>query len=134
MEVAAIIGAIILALLIGAMFYYGFKARGPWGSFWPLVLVLFLVMTITAIWVQPIGPVWWWGVAWLDLFIIGLLIALLLSAATPTASDRERHRRYYGTRRATDEEAGAGAAVAIGLIFWVLIIFFLLAAITGLIF
>lgn len=29
-EVTEFIGALIIAFIIGAIFYYGFKRRGPW--------------------------------------------------------------------------------------------------------
>lgn len=33
MEWAELVGAIIVALLIGAVFYFGFKNTGPWALF-----------------------------------------------------------------------------------------------------
>lgn len=114
-----LIGGIIIALLLAAVFYYGFKITGPWGTFWTFLLVLIIGIWMVAALAEPVGPLWW-GVAWLDLFVIGLLFALLLVAATPTERDRRRYKEYYGT---TDEET-ASSAVAVGIWFWVMILVF----------
>ncbi|MGK7389677.1 MAG: hypothetical protein ACNS60_04975 [Candidatus Cyclobacteriaceae bacterium M2_1C_046] len=126
MEWAEIIGAIVIALVIGAIFYYGFKSTGPWGSFWAFFLVLFFIIWIAAIATDPYGPVYW-GIAWFDFFIIGLLFALLLAAATPSRVDRRRYREYYTTTPEAEEEAGR-TAVAIGVWFWAMIILFIIIA------
>lgn len=83
MVAGEIIAIIVVALLITAVFSYGFRSRGPWGTFWTFFLVLLLGIWLVAIWIQPIGPVWY-RIAWVDLLFVGLLFALLLAASTPT--------------------------------------------------
>lgn len=128
MEWVEIIGAIVVALIIGAIFYYGFKSSGPWGTFWAFFLVLFFIIWIAALATDPYGPVYW-GIAWFDLFIIGLLFALLLAAATPTRADRSKYREYYTTTPEAEEEAAGKTAVAIGIWFWAMIILFIVIAV-----
>lgn len=95
MEVlGGVLGAILIAIFISAIFYFALNARGPWGSLWTFFLVLLLVVWAASLWVRPIGPVYW-GIAWIPLFFVGILMALLL-AAIPA----------YGTREAEIEDTG----------------------------
>lgn len=121
-----LLGAIVVALIVGAIFYYGFKFTGPWGTFWAFLLVLIIGIWFMAALAEPIGPIWW-GIAWFDLFLFAVLFAILLIAATPTIEDRRRHRDYYRSIK-TDEEA-RDTAVTVGVWFWVMIILFLMVAI-----
>ena len=134
-----ILAAILVAILISAIFYYALKARGPWGSFWSFFLVLLLIIWAAELWVRPIGPVYW-GIAWVPLFFIGLIFALLLAAVPTYDEDKpdeeviiEEERMANSTnvnRRKEAERAAAGAA-AIGWIFWVFIIILTVAIIIG---
>ncbi len=126
MEWSEIIGAILIAVLVGFLFYYLFKSKGPWGSAWTFILILFVGIWFLAALTDPIGPVYW-NIAWLDFLIFALLFALLLSAATPTAVDRERLRKYYSNQPKETADPDA-AAVAVGIWFWVTILFFFFAA------
>lgn len=128
MSVLEIIVAVIIALLIGAAFFYGFKIRGPWGSFWTFILVVTLgIILVTAI-AEPLGPVWW-GITILDMLIIGLLFAVILAAATPGRADIERHQEYYASKRENKEEDHFETRVNTGTRFWSMVIFFILLAI-----
>lgn len=135
-----IIAAILVAILISAAFYYGFNTRGPWGSIWTFFLVLLLIIWAANIWVRPIGPVYG-GVAWIPLFFIGLVFALLLAAIPiyDTGRDRKFPEQKISNNRmknerlrdTTDDEAAAVGAV--GWIFWVFIVILMTAIIIGLI-
>lgn len=129
-----ILAAILVAILISALFYYAFNARGPWGSFWTFFLVLLLIIWAANVWVRPIGPVFW-GVAWIPLFFIGLLFALLL-AAIPTYDSRDeevlrRERPANEPELGRREESELAAATAVGWIFWTFIIILFIAIIIG---
>lgn len=95
------------------------------GSFWTFLLVLIALIWFVAVLADPVGPVWW-GVAWIDLLIFGILFALLLAAATPSTG-RSSHKEV--NTNSTTEEDVAFAAVALSIWFWVMIFFFFLAAI-----
>lgn len=132
-----IIAAIFVAILISALFYYGFSARGPWGSFWTFFLALLLIVWAASLWVRPIGPVYW-GIAWIPLIFIGIIFALLLAAVPPYDT-----RPYDGTRTDVREEIpadeaeiehqreAAATAAAVGWIFWTFIIILLIAIFMG---
>lgn len=142
-----VLAAIVIAILISAIFYFAFNARGPWGSLWTFFLVLLLVIWAANLWIRPIGPVYW-GVSWVPLIFIGLIFALLL-AAIPTYDDETEGRLTEGRLPEEDvaldetqpesrrieierQREAAGAAVAIGWIFWIFIIFLLIAIFIGL--
>lgn len=134
-----ILGTILVAILISALFYYAFNARGPWGSFWSFFLVLLLIIWAASLWVRPIGPVYW-GVAWIPLFFVGLLFALLL-AAIPTSDTRdiiredeiaeaERERQVNPTEAERRRDINRTAATVSGT-FWILMVILLLVIIIG---
>lgn len=132
-----ILGTILVAILISALFYYAFNARGPWGSFWSFFLVLLLIIWAASLWVRPIGPVYW-GVAWLPLFFVGLVFALLLAAIPTSDTGNEARRgemideempvdRAEVNRR---QDLNRTAATVSGL-FWVFMVILLLIIIIG---
>jgi len=114
------LGALLSAFLIGAVFFYAFKYSGPWGKSWAFILVLLAGIWFLSAVANPMGPIWY-GVAWVDYLLFGLIIGFLLYIATPTRHDRKRHRQYYTTTTEEEEEA-SGTAVAIGMWFWILIL------------
>ncbi|MFW5886567.1 MAG: hypothetical protein ACOCUL_02305 [Bacteroidota bacterium] len=127
MTVAGIIFTIISALLIGLLFYYIFKLTGPWGSFWTFFLILLIAGLATIPWVEPVGPTIY-DIAWIPIIFVILLFAILMAAATPTYNRGES--RNTNTSRPHPNEAGAVAA-AVGVFFWILLIFFMIAIIAG---
>ncbi len=129
MEWSEIIGAILIAILVGSVFYYLFKSRGPWGSAWTFFLVLFVGIWFLAALTDPVGPVYW-QVAWFDFLFFGLLFALILTAATPSSADRERMRVYYSNLKKEEVDAPS-AAVAVGIWFWIMIFIFFITGIVA---
>ncbi|MFP4060042.1 MAG: hypothetical protein ACOCXD_00495 [Bacteroidota bacterium] len=119
-----VIFTIIGALLIGLIFYYVFKVSGPWGSLWTFLLVLILGGIAAALWVEPVGPVYY-DVAWVPVFFVVLLFALILAAATPP----RRGRRV--TTDTEKEEIEAIGIAGLGLFFWFLLLFFIIAIAWG---
>lgn len=102
MFLAALFVALVVALILTAIFGAGFR-RHRWGA--PLVaffLLLFLITLTVGVWAEPVGPVVW-EVPWLQFIIIGVIFALLLSALIPPARPAEL----------TPPEVGA-TAVAVG--------------------
>jgi hypothetical protein len=125
MEFVEIIIILFIALIIAALFAYGFRRRGPWGAFWVFLLFLFLAAWAARLWVTPAGPIVW-GVAWLPIVFFVFIIALIIAAASP----REDYRVPEATPATDREVAETGAAF--GLFFWILLIFFIIAIVVGL--
>lgn len=135
-----VLGALLIAILLSVIFYYAFNIRGPWGSFWTFFLVLLLTIWAASLWVDPVGPIFW-GIAWIPLFFVGLLFALLL-AAIPTDYDRPPNKldnRTSGIRGrkepspediAESREASRTAAAVSGL-FWIFLLILLIVVIAG---
>ncbi|MFW6226518.1 MAG: hypothetical protein ACOC31_00285 [Bacteroidota bacterium] len=124
MDYLGIFYFIFLALAITALFSYGFRSRGPWGSFWTFFLILFLAIWAADVWIAPTGP-YWGDIYWFPPLAVGLHIALLLAAATPSP----RARAEADVSASEDE---TDAVVAIGGFFWIILILLFIAAIAGL--
>lgn len=131
-------GALLMALIVGAIFFYGLGRRGPWGTFWTFLLVLFFAAWAGSLWLQPIGPVFW-GYAWLPLLFWVFIVALLISVAAGEDRSTSRYDQTSKTdatktnaTRTEVTEAEAGTAVALGLFFWILLGFLIVAILIGL--
>jgi hypothetical protein len=132
MILGEVIAIIVITLLIGCIFYYGFKRTGPWGSFWTFLLILFFGIWASALWVEPMGPIWW-NAAWFDLFIIALVFALLLASATPDSTRSSRYKSdVVSENDVIEREERTSSAVVLGLFFWLLLIILIGLIILGL--
>lgn len=128
MSFAEIIIALLMAIIIGSIFYYVFKVTGPWGSFWTFILILILAGIAAGAWVEPVGPTVY-GTPWLSTLIVIFLFALLIAAATPPRRKPETPAEREAMAEASAE--ASGGAIALGVFFWVLLIFLFIAAIWG---
>ncbi|MDX1653388.1 MAG: hypothetical protein R3277_12900 [Brumimicrobium sp.] len=125
MEVTEILFVLLIAIIIGSLFHFGFRSRNPWGGFWVFLLILFFAAWAGRLWVAPIGPVFW-GVAWIPITFFVFLIALIIAAAATPRS------RYFETKSEQEVREGGRAAAVFGIFFWFLMIFFVAAIIVGL--
>lgn len=116
MEIAEFIILLLIAIVIGSVFYYGFKRRGPWNLLW-VFLILFLVAWAGRLWIAPADPVNW-GYAWLPVIFWVLLIALLIAAASPG----EDRRTAKGNPDNREEVAETGGKTVFGIFFWLLLL------------
>lgn len=132
----------MIALVIGAVFHFGFRRSGPWGAFWIFLLILFLAGLAGRFWITPAGPAIW-GFAWFPLIFWVFMIALLIVMASPvqneridtsgnqdriiSKSDAERVARDNASGKARTSSADA----AFGIIFWLMIFLFIAAIIAG---
>ena len=123
-----IFSILLIAVILAAIFFYGFGRTGPWGSFWSFLLVLVLGMLVFTVWTEPYGPVYW-GISWIDLLIIGLLIALLLAAASPPPQSRSAHPEEEVLPGSRPE--GLPDRIALSSFFWILILLFILLIFLG---
>ena len=115
---------ILVAVFVGVLFYYAFKSTGPWGSLWSFLLILIIAGLAAEAWIEPVGPVVW-DVAWVPTLFVILLFALLLAAATPS------YRETTEVEAGTEPPERDSAAVALGIFFWIFILFFFGIAIWG---
>ena len=110
--------ALVIAVVVAAIFTWGLGRPGPWGSFVLFVVLLFLATWAIGSWVEPIGPSFW-GVAWVP-WVLGALLVGLLVAAVPAG-------RQARPNSSSPEDKEAMAAVAVSGLFWVLILLLMLA-------
>ena len=99
MNIIEIIAAFVFAALIGLFFSSVFRIKGPWGKLWSFILVLFLIIWASELWVEPMGPTLY-DVAWIPLLIVGIVTALLLAAVSPRIPRKNTPNNlpptYYG--------------------------------------
>lgn len=129
MTIAEIIVAISLAVAVGLIFYYVFRVTGPWGSLFAFLGILVLAGLAAQAWVLPFGPTIY-GAPWLSALVVILLFSLLIAAATPPRSPRERPVVSEAERDIT--ETSTAGVIAFGVFFWLFLIVLFIAVIWGL--
>jgi hypothetical protein len=124
MGIFTIIFALLVAFVFAGIFSFLLNYRGPWGKFWAFFLIIFLGVWAASLWVYPVGPLWY-DVAWIPLLFVGLLIALLLSAATfPTTARKIKETDYKS-------EENELLVSSVGIFFWLIAAVFTIAIIIG---
>lgn len=126
MSAIGFIYLIVIAIMISLFLVYVLRTQGPWDSFWPLLLVLFLTVWAADVWIPPLGPEWW-GVYWARPLVVGLFVALLLAAASPPPKAR---KKIGDESLLPDEEP---RIVTIGIFFWLSLVVIISLIIAGMI-
>jgi hypothetical protein len=124
MHIYGIISAILIALLLTLIFSTTFRHKGPWGGLLFFFLVIFLASWASQLWINPFGPVLF-GVAWVPLIFVAVLIAVLLLAMGSSAIDQAP------VRPGPETTPGDGSILAIGFFFWLLILILISAIAIG---
>lgn len=120
-----LLAALFIALVLVALFSFGFGRPGPWGGFLWFFLVVFLGAWAIGLWAEPVGPAAW-GVAWVPILFGALLLALLIAAIPPTGT---------APAAAPEPDVGTAAVVgALGVFFWALLVGLLLAILLAFLF
>lgn len=127
MEITEILVVLFMALIVAAIFFYGFRSRGPWSAFWTFLLILFLAAWAGRLWVIPQGPELW-GYGWLPVLGFIFIVAVLIAVASPIGDDRNREKTPGTEATKPEKEAGA----AFGIFFWILMVFLFTAIAVGL--
>lgn len=106
--------ALIISIFLTLLFSATFKSRGPFRGLAIFFLVIFLATWAGHLWITPMGPVFM-GIAWLPLFFVAIIFAILMLAVSQHHS--------AGVKESREEKAMEEASVvAIGLFFWILLI------------
>ena len=122
MNTAGIFASFIAALLLTMTFANSYRSRGPIGGLGIFFLIIFLASWAGQLWIAPIGPKFL-GVAWVPLFFISLLSAMLLMAASSPLP-----KNFSKTRVSEMEKV---SATALGIFFWIALLFFLFSILLG---
>ena|SRR5690554_3616748 len=129
--VIAIVVAILFTMPI--VWLLGWRRPGAptgeniWLSGLFLFALVFLMTWAISAWIEPWGPAVW-GVSWLMVLIIAAFVALLVLVASPVSRDGGL---APGGTAVTATGVTDEAAEGIGILFWVLILLLVLAAVVG---
>lgn len=118
-----LIFALLIAVTLSAIFFFGFRRFGSWPSMLVFFLIVFLAAWAGGLWLTPVGRPFW-GVYWVPFLIAGIIFALLLAASAPTRLPRYRGEALRQAEKAKNVEA------AVSMLMWVLIIMLGVAIIT----
>lgn len=124
MTTTGIIGALFLAVLLTVVFSGSFRHRGPWGGLFLFGLIIFLAALSAQIWIHPIGPTAF-GISWAPFTFFAFLVAILLVASASSTGKVKKEKTE------PLEATEAAPLFAIGIFFWLLLIFFLFIIIFG---
>lgn len=121
---------VIFIALIFSLIFAALRNHGPWNNFWLFLIVMFLGLFAVSLWFPPVGPVWY-GIAWLDLLLVGLVLALLLGAA-----GESRDRSYIRNEKGevdivAESKRESGAMTLAGILFWVFILALVISIVVG---
>jgi hypothetical protein len=122
--VLTIILSLAIALILTAILVYGFdrRAPGPLAGFLFFLVMLFLTVWVGSLWIEPIGPELY-GIPWLAMLVIGLLVTLIITAVTAPAPEDLPAPDQEGI--APPSTVGWGC----GLLFWMTITILMMAAV-----
>ena len=120
MSLSFLVFALIIGVGIAWIWSSIFDTHGPWNSFFWFFAVIFLFAWGGGSWIAPFGPIGW-GVAWLPIVVMGVFMALLLTAATPPRHRRRaRGAQADAVRRAAADEVET--LMVFDTFFWMLIV------------
>jgi len=105
--VALVVGFILVWIISKAL-----GTKGPWDSLLWFFLMVGLFAWVGGVWLRPYGPLWM-GIGWVPMILVGLLVAMLLTAASP-----RNHKKFKETK---DQSITTAERTAVGAFFWVLI-------------
>ena len=121
-----LLGILLIALVVGLLFSLAFKVRGPWGSFWTIFVIVLLAVWAADLWLTPAGPVLW-DLAWIPLIFVAIVVALLLAAAE--SGVKKSKLPVKNKDEVTSKEADAASKVS--AMFWIILLFLILAIVAG---
>ena len=119
-----ILFALALAIIFTAIFAGGCRRRGPWCGLVPFFIILFFATWAGGLWLYPFGPLWF-GVSWMPFLIFGLLVALLLAAATEPMPPKTAQE---AVDQAKEEVA---AEQTLNVFFWVILVLLIIGIISA---
>jgi hypothetical protein len=100
-----------------------FSERTPLGSFWLLLLFVFLLTWAGGTWLVPFGPTLF-EVTWLPFLVAGIFITIILAATVPNAPPQPTT-----VEEVREEQAAESALGGLTIFFWVTLLFSIAAII-----
>lgn len=121
MVVFDVVWALLVALLLTAIFGLGVRREGFGVGLLFFFVLIFLFTWAGGVWIAPVGPLTW-GAPWLSFVLVGLVFALLWAAVVPPPR-RPRSRREAAAQIRQDAETAA----LFNIFFWILAVGLLIA-------
>jgi uncharacterized membrane protein len=107
--------ALLVGLILTAIFALIVRAKGPWTSLLAVFVLIFLASWAGGVWLLPFGsPLW--GTYWLPFLVVGLIFSLLLGAlvsSSPSTVEVVEPQKEEARRKR--------AVLALGIFFWILV-------------
>ena len=124
--------ALLIAVVLTWFFTVAVGTTGPWSGFWVFFILILLFSWTMGLWVRPMGPALW-GVYWMPYLVFGVVLALVIAAATPLDDRAQRSQRHSRVPHSEtpDELAVAGTVVAVGVFVWIALVVMAVAIATG---
>jgi Na+/H+ antiporter NhaD/arsenite permease-like protein len=109
--------------IIFAFLFTGYRGKGSAIPAVILFFILFMAGLSTPFWLVPFGPVWW-GVSWVQLFVVMLVLGLLFAVPSPGRPDRDH-------RTVDDKEEVSSTTAAVSIFAWSVLFILLIAFFVG---
>jgi len=116
--------ALFVGVSVACLWSFILNSHGPWKNVYWFFLVVFLFSWGGGLWITPFGPTGY-GVSWLPFVMMGLVAALLLSAATPRLERRKTPSRLVHHAAPVDTGSGhieTSVEFMVDLVFWCLVV------------
>ena len=120
MFIADLFAAVVFGVIVVFILSLAFGTKGPWGSLLWFFMVVILFSWAGGVWLRPYGPIYM-GVGWLPIILVGVFIAILLTAVSP----RNPPRRFASQKQL---KAAEERKTSVDVFFWVLIFCLVLLA------
>jgi hypothetical protein len=132
MVVLDVLVALAVAVLVTALFMAVYGSAGPWPSFWVFFAVVLLASLAAGLWARPFGPALW-GVHWAPFLVAGVLVALVIAAASPPRGARRRPpgRASAPVEVRTEDLGAERSTLAVGTFLWALVAILLIVVVIG---
>lgn len=121
----SVVFAALFSFLLVSLFGWRRGGRGPaMSSILFLFAILFLAIWAAGLWLQPFGPTAW-GVSWVPLVIVGLVVSLLIAATSPPRPGKDGAK--------TEVVGESVAEAALNAFFWMLLLVLVVVIIASLV-
>jgi hypothetical protein len=130
MFILEVIFAVCISLLLRGLFVLVTRNRsGKTGSL-RLFLIIFLATWAGGIWLKPFGPSLW-GIHWLGFLVAGLFVSIILVITTPNRAPKGRRETLDILEKvARNRELDQITYLTLGVFFWILLAFLIIAIIS----
>jgi Ca2+/Na+ antiporter len=114
--------ALLVSLMLSAVFALATWKRGKRKGLVWLFLLIFFATWAGGLWMRPFGPTLW-GIHWLSFLLVGLVVALILAASQARPKPRGRDETIEILEKMRQKrEVEQVAWITLTIFFWVLLL------------